>query len=51
MLNLQTYIDQEILTNDFKSTIPEEYAGYYLERLLEASKEQDPYISASYCNH
>lgn len=45
MLNLQTYIDQEIITKYFKSTIPEEYAGYYLERLLEASKEQDPYIS------
>lgn len=45
MLNLQTYIDQEIITKDFKSTIPEEYTGYYLERLLWASLEPDPMIS------
>lgn len=45
MLNLNTYIEQEIITKDFKSTIPEEYAGYYLERLLWASEQPDPVIS------
>lgn len=45
MLNLQTYIEKEIITKDFKSSILEEYAGYYLERLLWASLEPDPVIS------
>lgn len=45
MLNLNHYIEQEIITKDFKYTIPEEYAGYYLERLLWASEQPDPMIS------
>lgn len=45
MLNLNHYIEQEIITKDFKSSIPEEYAGYYLERLLWASEQPDPMIS------
>lgn len=45
MLNLQTYIDQEIITKDFKSTLDDEFTTDYLDILLEASHKEDPYIS------